>query len=298
MKSRIHVREQQSAKLRITIPVTPSPTQYQIELAVFTEGQRSRTTAASCRPFKPPRRLMSVTTRATTTSLGSSEHWHAVAWPRQLRASGASALRAENRVGRNRSSEIPQLCSQKCRSPPLTTRKTRSSNGSIQERLMGVSRQAEFSAAKMSKVLLWVEAYIIEAKSMSRQARWIGWVAAKAAVPVMAIRASMALTQSSAERAQSPSSAQGQRWRRRCLRRINRAAQQQFGDIEIGGGSPQPHLNAQNLGDGDTTRAAPAFGPVAENLIRAQCRTQHRRDESQCLTDCAHHFEPVSRPRP
>jgi len=82
MKSRIHVREQQSAKLRITIPVTPSPTQYQIELAVFTEGQRSRTTAASCRPFKPPGRLMSVTTRSTTTSLGSSEHWHAVAWPR------------------------------------------------------------------------------------------------------------------------------------------------------------------------------------------------------------------------
>jgi hypothetical protein len=28
------------------------------------------------------------------------------------------------------------------------------------ERLMGVSRQAEFSAAKMSKVLLWVEAYM------------------------------------------------------------------------------------------------------------------------------------------
>ena len=43
----------------------------------------------------------------------------------------------------------------------------------------------------------------IEAKWMSRQARWIGWVAAKAAVPLMVIRASMALTQSSAERAQS-----------------------------------------------------------------------------------------------
>jgi hypothetical protein len=70
------------------------------------------------------------------------------------------------------------------------------------------------------------------------------------------------------------------------------------GLLLIGGGSPQPHLNAQNLGDGDTTRAAPAFGPVAENLTRAQCRTQHRRDESQCLTDFAHHFEPVSRPRP
>ena len=28
------------------------------------------------------------------------------------------------------------------------------------ERLMGVSRQAEFSAAKMSKVLLWVEAHM------------------------------------------------------------------------------------------------------------------------------------------
>ena len=38
MKSRIHVRVQQSAKLRITIPVTPSPTQYQIELAVFYRG--------------------------------------------------------------------------------------------------------------------------------------------------------------------------------------------------------------------------------------------------------------------
>ena len=28
------------------------------------------------------------------------------------------------------------------------------------ERLMGVSRQAEFSAAKTSKVLLWVEAHM------------------------------------------------------------------------------------------------------------------------------------------
>src|SRR5262245_34256896 len=38
---------------------------------------------------------------------------------------------------------------------------------------------------------------------MSRQARWIECVAVNAAVPLMAIRASMALTQSSTEHAQS-----------------------------------------------------------------------------------------------
>jgi hypothetical protein len=64
------------------------------------------------------------------------------------------------------------------------------------------------------------------------------------------------------------------------LRRIDGAAQQHFGNIEIDGGSSQSHLNAWNLGDGDTTHTAPVFGPVAENLIRTQRRTQHRGDES------------------
>ena len=59
----------------------------------------------------------------------------------------------------------------------------------------------------------------------------------------------------------------------RAQSRIVRARKANEGNIEVGGGSPQPHLNARNLGDGDTTCAAPAFGPVAENLIRAQCRT-------------------------
>ena len=41
--------------------------------------------------------------------------------------------------------------------------------------------QAEFSAAKIGKVLLGVELTCIEAKWMSRQARWIGCVAANSA---------------------------------------------------------------------------------------------------------------------
>ena len=45
---------------------------------------------------------------------------------RERATSGKSA-------GPDRSSEIPQLCSQKCRGPPLTTKKTRSSNGSFQK---------------------------------------------------------------------------------------------------------------------------------------------------------------------
>jgi hypothetical protein len=77
-----------------------------------------------------------------------------------MRASSASALRAENRQG-----WIDQARSLNSARRSAAVRPSRRKKQVLKwflskEWLMGLSGQVEFSAAKMSKVLLWVKAHM------------------------------------------------------------------------------------------------------------------------------------------